>query len=138
MRYQFIDDHRDEFPVRPSPLPVDDFNISLFSICLVIKPRNFAIECFDHRVAHNMGRIDIRNNYKIIAADMSDEITGRPMFGHYIHNDFSQKTDGFVAMAVSIVVVKGLEIINIKIEKCEDALAFQPALKLIFNRGIPG
>ena len=94
-------------------------DITALAVFGIVDVGNRPVKGFNDGTANSVIMIGGCNNHEIIAADMPDEIHGRPKFDNrFAYNDGSG-LDQFIAPGIPITVVKGLEIIYIQQTKCD-------------------
>src|SRR5262249_18529949 len=111
-------------------------DVSAITIGLVVETADRTAELGDDLLPQLFGMIGSGQDEEIVATDVAEEIAGAAVVGGRLDHDLGEARDRLIARGVAVVIVEGLEEIDVDLEHRERLIEREPAVDLLVDRQI--
>ena len=118
------------------PSAVDGVDVAAQSIVSIIKVGYDKVESFDRGLTDRINLVWPTHKHKVVAAHVADEPFRSRQFSYDRRENAARDYKDFVASAIAVTVVEGLEIVDIQIGQGEGLPTFDSSRGLEQDRGI--
>ena len=115
---------------------VGDLDPAAFALALVVEPRNDEVKAADDVPSQWLGEPGRGHHEEVVAADVPGEVLRVGRRFERIEDRVSRRTDRVIATSEAVVVVVGLEVIDVDVHARQPAAGSEALSELAHDRGV--
>src|SRR6266542_1212593 len=119
-------------------LAILDLDVPAFDVLGVVEPLHLPVEGLDHQYGDVLGDVGRHDRYEVVSADVPDEPVGAGTPDHGVLQDPRRRLDQAVPLHETLLVVIGLEVVQVRVEDGERRLLADHPLDLLLDADVPG